>query len=116
MAPLGTGPDRFRIGQRVVATVEHTAPCSVDSLKDYPIRAYAGEIGYIDYFWNSGAFIVTWKRNPTTPVRYEPGAWPSLVGPAGEAEAPLPPPAQDTRETAWDAAIDSYFDSGSGKP
>lgn len=109
MAPLGTGPDRFRIWQPVIAVKEHTAPCSRTDQKDFPIRSYPGDIGEISYFWNSGAFIVTWRRNPTTPVAYGPEAWPSTVGPAPEQAETLPPPAPDARTESWDTAIDDYF-------
>jgi hypothetical protein len=116
-APNGLSAERLRIGQPVQSVVEHVAPCSRENLARYPIRVYAAEIGTVDYFYSDGRFVVTWKRNPSTPVSYGPEVWPGTVGPAPESTGDTDrPPAPDARTESWDDAIDSYFDGGRPVP
>lgn len=110
-APHGHSADRFRIWQPVMAVTQHTAPCTRNDQKNFPIRSYPGDIGEISYFWSDGRFCVTWRRHPNTPVFYAASAWPGTVGPAPTVTDTLPPPAPDTRGAAWDDAIDDYFQS-----
>ena len=110
-APNGLGADRLRIGQRVIATSDHQAPTAASGYLHHFLR---GDIGYVDYFWSDGRFIVSWKRHSFSPVIYDVNAWPGCVGPASEEETDSRPVAPDAREPGWAEAIARHFGGGSG--